>query len=316
MKIYKHIIIDVNNLFYRFYSVEKSKNSKLKLFNLKENNIYFKTLISILKHIERIESQYLTDNGYMYFLFDNPTSRDNIRKEIDENYKKDRVKMENDFYDTLNLLLYILKNHSDNYYTFQVSFLEADDLVKPLLNNYIKDTLNKILVYSEDMDYSRWITDNVFWYDSKTIYNKENFKAKYLFTPSEGNVTIYKCLTGDKIDKVAKGIKNISLDVIHRIVEENYNDIEDLLTNIHFLKYLTKEQIDKFVSNSNKLRTNYELIRSLDCDWEDIKTYLVNCRINVPILKKVYEQLVGNNIKEIDSRDIFEERVEGKNALF
>ena len=75
---FKHIIIDVNNLFRRFYSY---KLKELSNSYFKTDNVYNKTIVSIIKHVQNLQETYLLENGKIYFLFDNPESKNNIRYE-------------------------------------------------------------------------------------------------------------------------------------------------------------------------------------------------------------------------------------------
>ena len=148
------LIIDSNNLFHKcFFKSDKDLR---------------KTMISFIKMSDYYKNMYLNLNiGEIIYCFDNPTSKLDTRKLLDSNYKDGRVRQSKEFYKTLEYLKLILINRSNNNRVIAVDFAEADDIVKPLLEE-ADNRGNRILLISEDLDWARGLNKNVYWYGKKS----------------------------------------------------------------------------------------------------------------------------------------------------
>ena len=105
---YDAILIDCMNLLYKL----KEKNERASVLSSK---YVFKGLAAkYLETIKNLAADYLAENGSVYLLFDNPTSRLDLqksfyfatRKHVYPKYKEQRAKESKEFYNTLDLIRY------------------------------------------------------------------------------------------------------------------------------------------------------------------------------------------------------------------
>jgi|WetSurMetagenome_2_1015567.scaffolds.fasta_scaffold169982_2 5'-3' exonuclease len=290
---FNQIICDLSNLFFRNYFVFKDM-----VINIDNTEIFVGGIFGCLKSINKIEKEYLAENGSIYYLSDNFASRDNIRKEIDPDYKLNRKKYSDNFYRSLDYLLLILLNHSNNYYSIKVDGLEADDLVPSLLTSFKKR--DNILICSEDLDYARNIDDNIYWYSHNQVYDKELFKQKYKFIPTKQKICLYKVFRGDASDNIPIGIKGIPEKIILQLLEENFEDIYDLLNKIHSLNYLGKWK-DEIIKRKARLILNYQLVDFINISYNELKNFIRKGMYNPSTLRSLYK-LLNLKVSEVDQR--------------
>jgi hypothetical protein len=94
-------------------------------------------------------------------------------------------------------------------------------LVAPILQSF-GDNKYLVLLVSDDMDWSRAISESVHWMVHKNrqdiIYTKDNFYKEYGFYPGRDEVCLYKAIRGDIGDNILPGVKNIPESVVLSIV--------------------------------------------------------------------------------------------------
>jgi len=274
---YNKILIDGNNLFCRNWFVFKDKLVKL------ENG---QTLLSgpikgSLTSIRKLEREFGSKDCRMYILWDNATSKSDLRKQIDPEYKLTREKKRPIFYRSLNYLQLLLLYYKSNYSIIFRHTFEADDLVKPLISKFSMN--DKILLCSEDLDWSRLIASNVTWFANKKLFNRYHFQQKYKFFPDGNNVTIFKAIRGDKSDNIPIGILKIQTDTIIKLLND-FDDIYDLLDGYQNVDYLTPIWKAKIKENESRLRLNYQLADFLNITSEDIDQYIFKSEYSPRIL--------------------------------
>jgi 5'-3' exonuclease len=180
-------------------------------------------IFTAIKMIQRIEREYLDSEGRIYFLFDNASSGEVRRKEIDPDYKINRKKRDPQFYRGLDYLQLVLMHYQTGYRVVRRPEFEADDLIAPILESF-GDKQYSILLVSNDMDWSRAISDTAHWMVRKdnqdVMYTKDKFYEEYGFYPGLNEVCLYKSIRGDIADNIPPGVKNIPetivLDIIHQ----------------------------------------------------------------------------------------------------
>jgi hypothetical protein len=280
---FTHLIFDSNNLFYKSYSIS---NKDLK-----------KTMIKFIELSDYYKNKYLSEFGKIIYCFDNPTSRLEVRNEIDPNYKKNRKIESSDFYKTLDYLKLLLLSRSNNSQVISVSFCEADDIVKPLLEK-LDLKYSRILLMSEDLDWARGLQDNVFWYSKKTVYDKKLFQEKYGFLPTSEKIILYKTIRGDHSDFIKPGIPGIRTDDVLKIIEQ-YNSLGMFISEYKKLDYLS-ETIKKIIKdNEALLKRNFQLIRFLELKKDDVDDNTLDSEVNYSELKNLYE-MIGYDIKDVE----------------
>ncbi len=307
--LYKNIIIDGNNLYEKnFY---KFKYLTIKLSNTV--TIVTGGIYGFIRSINRIEKKYLSRNGKIYILFDNVNSKVEQRKNIDPEYKANRIKKNSLFYKSLSILQYLLINYKDNLILMYKTSYEADDLVKPIIS--IIDKSETILLVSEDQDWARLINYRdriIHWFAKKSIFTPKEYYNKYHYLPSENTITLYKTIRGDVSDNIPIGVSNILEKDLLRLISE-YKDIYDLLLNINNIEYLSDIIKENFISNQARLRLNYQLISFQEINIKDLTSFIYYTKFNSKILKIIYNDLKFN-INLIDSR--FDGMEEEDNSSF
>lgn len=202
---YDAILIDCMNLLYKL----KEKNERASVLSSK---YVFKGLAAkYLETIKNLAADYLAENGSVYLLFDNPTSRLDLqksfyfatRKHVYPKYKEQRAKESKEFYNTLDLIRYYYLTSTSEYACIQVQNLEADDLVKPVLSNYCTPETH-VLMVTNDYDWTRYLSKNVDWMPNLEAHpeNIAAFTEKMGFLPTENSVILYKSLFGDPADNI------------------------------------------------------------------------------------------------------------------
>lgn len=297
-KKYSRILIDVSNLYHRGHSV--SSHLTFKSPNGKE--IVTGGIYTSLKMIQRIQKDYLAPDGFMYFLFDNVHSGDNKRKDIDPEYKGNRVKKDQSFYKGMDLLHLILLSYDDNFIVIKRPGSEADDLVSSLLKEFSQ--YERVLLVSNDMDWARGISENVHLakYEKKdyVVYTPEYFEEKYGFYPTNEAVVLYKTFRGDDSDNIPKGVPGIRENVLIRLIED-YDSLKEILNDIDEISYLGDTWKKRIKENKARLRLNNSLVSYLEVPFNELKEYMFFGEFKPSSLRSLYDSL-GFNSATLDSR--------------
>lgn len=291
---YKNLVFDVHNLYYRALWKNEDRNIQIEGRNIRTGGI-----LKSLKMIEYRIEHYLEASGRCFFLFDNPTSRDSLRKQINFEYKSNRDKMPSEFYRGLNYLEAVLKKWKDNCYVIREYKTEADDFVDPIVQEYGEES---ILVISTDMDWARNITDNCHWLDRGTIYDKGVFEKKYGFIPSRQSVCMYKVFYGDKVDNISPVLPQMPSLHFKRIIEDCY-DIYDFIKKAieGELSYLDDGWAMRIAKDRKKLTVAWKLVDFIGLTQADLERHCIECKFQPEKLKVIYSTL-GFTFSEIDSR--------------
>jgi len=298
---FNKIIIDGNNLYAKNYFVA------LQQLNKKESTkLIYLTIELFLNSLRKIKRELATDYTEYYFLWDNAKSKlttrsqmDNQiidRRDIDPGYKLNRNKKSDTFYRGIDYLRYLLQNRDNYYYDLRIEYFEADDTVKGLIDMFIEKNLKyKIIIVSEDMDWSRCIDENIFWYSKNKIWTNEDFYKTYKFPPISSKIIMYKTFKGDKSDNIPIAVPSLKTEVILRIVND-FDNIYTFLANFHTLDYINdhfKKKIDSGVVEDktikDRLRLNYQMVDFIPIEKYLIEKNLVACKRNESTLKKLYK---------------------------
>jgi 5'-3' exonuclease len=294
---YSRILIDVSALYFRaFYSSPKIV-SKVEGKRLVTGGVF-----TSIKMIQRIEENYLSEDGRIYFLFDNPASGEIRRKDIDPDYKVNRKKQDWQFYRGLDYLQLVLRSYKNGYRVIQRPESEADDLVFPVLKSF--DGYNyTVLLVSNDMDWSRAIGDYVYWMvhsDGRDIiYDNDLFYNKFGFYPGYDEVCLYKALRGDESDNINPGVKGIPEQIILSLIHQ-VRSVGNL-----FLR-LNEVQVDdqwrqEIRKNRGRIQLNLLLIERQPLTNADVREYTVISEFNKKILL-MYYRILGFDVNQIDRR--------------
>ena len=167
---------------------------------------------------------YGTNVDYV-FCFDAPN---NLLKKIDENYKKNRVKMGSDYFDQVNTVYKVLEE--SGFTVMMEDGYEGDHHVHEAVEyNYSK--YDHIGVITNDHDLSCLVDDKVVWINTlkkRTDITKDNYPL-VLNCPYNA-ILLKKCLVGDKSDEI-KGVYRFGEAKFQKFFEEEELHGEDIYMN-------------------------------------------------------------------------------------
>jgi 5'-3' exonuclease len=310
---YQRILIDISNLYFRAFSTSYHLVAEVEGRRMVTGGIF-----TSLKMIQRIEREYLDSDGRLYFLFDNASSGEDRRKEIDPDYKINRKKRDPQFYRGLDYLQLVLMHYQNGYRIVRRPASEADDLIAPILDSFGGKSYS-ILLFSNDMDWSRAINDKTHWMVRKDnqdiIYTKDRFYEKYGFYPGLNEVCLYKAIRGDVGDNIPPGVKNIPETVVLDIIRQAKS-----VTNMFlYLSDLTiptqwKESIRQ---NRGRIQLNLMLVDYQPVSKDDCRECTSITEFNKDMLSMFYRMLnfkpegVDERLRKIDTpvneEDFFKE---------
>jgi 5'-3' exonuclease len=313
MSRYDAILIDTMSLLYKL----KEKNERASVLSSK--HVYRGLAAKYLETVKSLAENYLAEGGTVYLLFDNPTSRLDLqksfyfaaRKHIYPKYKESRVKESKEFYNTLDLIRYYYLTNISTFACVQVQNLEADDLVKPVLDYYFTPKMRGLMV-TNDYDWTRYLSEQVDWLPSleaepETI---KIFTEKMGFIPTENSVIIYKSLFGDPADNIPSIItKNNKTYVEFLDILRSDSTLvpEALIDQSRNSQTLNESAILKAVkSNERQYRINIQLTSTIPVSEKHLKLVTARGRNSSVIteaveialgLRKEKKEFVFGNIK-------------------
>ena len=150
---YDWIVFDLVNFCYKTFPKEKGP-----LAQFSDKFVYSTAAANAIKSIESLKAKYGHNDTKVVLLVDNYLSRADLtsafvyadRKNLLAEYKRVRRKEDKEFYNTVNIVRYYFLVSPGNYYSVKIDGLEADDLLKPLLDYRIKQ--DTALLVTSDLD--------------------------------------------------------------------------------------------------------------------------------------------------------------------
>lgn len=291
---FSHILCDVSNIYHANWCTNNNLSTTL------EDGTTMITggIYGAIRSINKLERDYGGDNCQIYLLFDNATSGTTKRKEIDPEYKSNRTKKDHTFYKGLDYLRFILMNYKDNYTVVYRPKFEADDLTLPIVSHIDKN--ENILLVSQDMDWSRLMAPNVYWFAKKKVWDIEMFEDHYGFAPNADAVVFYKSIRGDSSDGIPKGIPNIRENLVQQLIVD-YKNVDDMLNNLDDISYLSDKWKDVIRENKARLKLNSQLVDFITTADEDIDEFIFPCEFKPNTLRTLYHAL-GFAVSTFDPR--------------
>ena len=302
-RIYDALIVDAVNFAHKTFDTRNDE-----LISISNKEIYKNSVCKFINGIEDLKKKYLDpDNGKVYLLFDNYFSRADLktaftfadRKQLNVGYKANRTKDSKEFYQTLNLVRYYYIINKPFYYTLRIENLEADDLVKPLLEFECKD--KTCLMVTNDLDWTRYLSDKVDWIP---VLKEEPQTAKDLsvemdFEVNEKSIIVYKALFGDKSDNIPSLIprneKNLA-DFKRIIKEATYP--EQLVLMSRGNKDNDCEILKAIAKNESKYVVNVQLVSTIPCSVQYVYENLVQGNNSTKVLEVVRKAIGLDSTKE------------------
>jgi 5'-3' exonuclease len=299
---YSRILVDVAELYFRAFFTSQPIVADVEGKHMITGGIY-----TSLKMIQRIEFNYLSENGQIYFLFDNPSSGETRRKDIDPDYKINRKKQDPQFYRGLDYLQLVLRSYKNGYRIIQIPETEADDLVLSILKSF-EGHNHFILLVSNDMDWSRTLDDKVHWLvhlgDKDIIYDKNLFFNKYGFYPGHNEVCLYKILRGDASDNIIAGVKGIPEQVVVKIIHQ-VKSVQNMFLKLNDIQ-IDEQWKEAIQQNKGRIQINHMLVDYQPLSMADVREYTTFSEFNKNMLL-MYYRIFDFNIDQIDPRLNIEE---------
>ena len=252
-----NLIFDINNAFYKSYSVYQNIYKKDEKIN--EKLLFLKFLTDFYYSCRLFTNKY--DVTRVICCYD---SQDSFRKILYKDYKSNRTKSPESFYNVLNYSKQFLSEKG--FIVSCLSEIEADDLCG-LWVNHLKDEVNCILSADEDVRqllnettfiYNNNSKDKKFYYYSTVVESRSLEKSKTLFEDS--NWILFKKMvlgcSGDMVPKLLLG--RIGEKTLKKKVYDKIEFNKDHITN------------DVLVEVSDKLNKTFKdeevLISELDAN--------------------------------------------------
>ena len=242
-------------------------------------------VITSLYKLMQLFKQYGTEHTWV-FAFDIGKS---FRKNINKNYKANRVKVGNYYYTQVNTAYKILREAG--FTVLSRNMKEADDCIaEAVAQNY--DYYDKIGIITNDHDLSYLVDDKVSWLNVRKTYadiHKENYfqqnKCPY------NAILLKKAMVGDPADNI-KGI--------HRFGDKS------------FIKFLDKEGIhgedvrgrERDILENTKNITDEQREQALEC-WKLVEPAPIdldataNDLINADIMEAFFDKYKFKSLKGI-----------------
>lgn len=292
---YDALLIDVNNFAYTVFDHKAEKPA-----TVSKKQVYKKAVCNFIEAVTELKKKYLhSADGKVYLLFDNPTSRIDLqstfyfadRKQAYAKYKADRAKQPKEFYNSLNLLKYYYMVQESCYHTVQVSRLEADDLVEPVLRLYCQD--KRVLMVTNDLDWARYINHNVHWLPklSKEPEGAEHIEERLGFRLTEQTLVMYKALFGDPAD-------NIPSVAPGSMKEQFVSLLEEVLSADQLPRLACSDDnigrfpiLEKVRTNERQYRINLQLVNSIPVADKHIEAVITTGRNSEPAIQAVHTAL-------------------------
>lgn len=278
--------------------------------------IYKQLVVRFIEKIQALEEEYLSSDGLIYLLFDNPTSRFDLqksfyyaqRKQIYSKYKEQRAREAKEFYNSLDLIRYYYLTNKKKYVSIQVKNVEADDLVKPVLDNYCKGL--SVLMVTNDYDWTRYLSSDVDWLPDyyQPPQTTQDFINKKGFFPTEQSVIAYKSIFGDPADNIPH-LSTENVNTLFEFVELYKSNArmppENLITMSCNSALVEKYKILKAIrDNDRQYRINIQLtstipigvehLKAVTCYGREAKIITESVEVVLGMKKRTKEFVFGN----------------------
>ena len=275
----KLLIVDGHNLLFQmFYGMPN------KIYN--HDNMAIHGVIGFVGALLKIVK--INNPNYIVILFDK--EQDILRKNINENYKNNRVNYndvpfdENPFSQLENIYKVL---DELNIKHIEVEFVETDDMIASYCFHYMSNY--NIVISSFDTDFYSLINNNVkvFRYrgkksqliDEDFVKEKYNIDSKYFAD--------YKALIGDSADNI-KGVDGVGPKTASFLIN-NYGDVCGIINNASRIE--NPKLSEKIMNNITLLKENIDLIKytklyNLPFDIYELKTFVTGNEKTMELLKK------------------------------
>lgn len=283
MYAYDALLIDVVNLGYKTFYKESPLREKI------GNKIVYKNFVAdFIETLSFLEKKYFSLPGDVYLLFDNYTSREEIkqlfeplsakknknRRKINSDYKASRKKAPKEFYNSLDLIKYYYMISPPRYKIVQIPSLEADDLVKPCILFLQQQGKKRLLLVTDDSDWCRYLKKEEIFYLPSLYQNPvgyEDFFLLHNYYPSEEKIILYKLLAGDRADNVKAIFPELKPEMVLSFVKKYDSVIDFIYEEVKkggtFARAIKEKERD--------LRTSYQMLSSVEVSEKQFQAYCI-----------------------------------------
>lgn len=294
---YDVIIYDIYNVYYKAINSSSDVFAKYKKDKIQTNGIS-----NTLQRLNDISERYGNENVMHYYLFDNAKSKPRKNRELLlPNYKIGRKVENRYFYRGLDYLEIILGYYNDNY-CIRVPGFEADDFVGNVIDHDVmaKNDDLKVLLISEDGDWSAFISENVHQLKKNIIWDKSKFFEYYGFEATRKNIYFYKTFYGDKSDNIEPTLGNFERDRFHKCID-TFDNIYQFTSSAlkKELDWLDEGYLRKIESIKDLIHNTWEVVSHQDLSKLELDSYKKKCKFDRARLGVVYEML---GLKIFDKR--------------
>lgn len=246
MNNYDALLVDTLNMAYKVFD----KKKEAPLIKIASRTVSLSYLKAFLEQIDFLQEKFLKPDGEVYLLFDNPTSRDEIRslfkplpahvtrKAVNRTYKAERQRESGVFYATIDAIRYYYSISDRHYRSVYVSNLEADDLVAPCLQ-FIGE--KSALLVSNDSDWCRYVSSAVHFlphlHEEPETHQTLEIKKGFTLTPEK--IILEKLIEGDKADNIQAVFPEFP-PLIRKLAVKEFSSIQDLVERVKDVDFMSE----------------------------------------------------------------------------
>lgn len=184
------------------------------------------------------------------------------RKEINEDYKSNRVAMPDEFKRQMTMIKELVAQLQIP--ALEIPGFEADDIIATVTKQYAGRHDMGVKIVSSDKDLKQLLTDGVVMYDAmkNTITDQKSFLQEYGFPPS--SMLDYLSLVGDSSDNI-KGVTGIGAKGAAKLIQE-FETIDNIYANIDKVNGWIKEKLLAWREQAYASKTLVTLMDPPGCD--------------------------------------------------
>lgn len=269
---YSKLIIDSLNIGHRLFYSDEVQSKITDIVKIGQKRVYRSFLRCFIETIKHLEKKFLSESGEVIFLYDNYTSREELkamlqpcgthesRKKINPTYKAHRQKARKEFYNSMDLLRYYYLVGDKKYHTARIPNLEADDLLIPCIEKFSNE---KLLIVSNDRDWAKTLSDHtdmlIDLYSEPII--QSDYQYKYGYFPSEESIILDKILNGDDSDNIDKVFPEFSSKERLYILQ-NYTNLIDFIFDSQTDPNL-KEHVSLIKDREKDVKLAYKMLATI-----------------------------------------------------
>jgi DNA polymerase-1 len=170
-----------------------------------------------------------------------------------------------------------------------IDYVEADDVIGHLVNQYYGNTNTNIVIVSTDQDFLQLVNNKTRLYSpiKKKLFNVETVINEFGITPN--NYLTFRTLTGDLSDNIP-GVKGLGLKTFIKYYPEatqGYLDVDDIMniSNKRIDEGSKRKTYKNVLLNESQVRLNWQLMQLDDVDISGHSKQLINRIMDSPIYK-------------------------------